>query len=110
MNDPFKRAAAIYVDVDDTLVHNARTAPQPIENVLEQVRRLHARGFSLYCWSTGGAEYARRIATGLGVAECFSAFLPKPTILIDDHEMPVWLLKTFHPMSIDDESVDAYLP
>ncbi|MEO8064732.1 MAG: hydrolase [Pseudomonadota bacterium] len=110
MSDPYKRGAAIYVDVDDTLVHHARAAPHPIAHVIEQVRRLHTRGFALYCWSTGGADYAQRIATELGLAECFTAFLPKPTILIDDQEMSVWLLKTFHPMALDDDAVDAYLP
>jgi phosphoglycolate phosphatase-like HAD superfamily hydrolase len=110
MTDPFKRGAAIYVDVDDTLVRHASIKAVPIPHVIAQVRRLHARGFSLYCWSTGGAEYAQRIVTEIGLADCFTAFLPKPTILIDDHEMSAWLLKTFHPMSIDDASVDAYLP
>ena len=110
MIDPFKRAAAVYVDVDGTLARHAGSQAIPIANVVAQVRRLHERGFPLYCWSTGGADYARRIATELGVAECFAAFLPKPTILIDDQEMPVWLLKSFHPMDIDDDSIDAYLP
>jgi hypothetical protein len=106
----FKRGAVIYVDVDDTLAHHASSKAIPIPRVLDQVRRLHAKGHSLYCWSTGGAEYARRVASDLGVAECFAAFLPKPTILIDDQEVSAWLLKTFHPMSIDDASVDAALP
>jgi predicted HAD superfamily phosphohydrolase YqeG len=110
MTDPYKRGAVIYVDVDDTLVRHASSAPAPIANVIDQVRRLHARGFSLYCWSTGGAEYAQRIATELGVAACFTAFLPKPTILIDDQEISVWLLKSFHPSSVDDAALDAFLP
>lgn len=109
MSDISKRAV-IYVDVDDTLVRHARTAPEPITRVIDQVRRLHARGFSLYCWSTGGAEYAQRIATELGVSECFAAFLPKPTILIDDQEISTWLLKSFQPHSVDDAALDAYLP
>jgi len=110
MNDPDRRGAAIYVDVDDTLVRHARVAPVPVTRVIDQVRRLHARGFLLYCWSTGGAEYARRIATELGVAGCFTAFLPKPTILIDDQEISAWLLKSFHPSQVDDASLDAVLP
>ena len=110
MSGLYRRGAAIYVDVDDTLVRHASTRAEPITHVIEQVRRLHARGFSLYCWSTGGAEYARRIATDLGLSECFSAFLPKPTILIDDQEMSAWLLKTFHPAELDDAAVDSYLP
>ena len=101
---------AIYVDVDDTLVRHASSTPIPVTRVIEQVRRLHAKGYALYCWSTGGADYARRIATDLALAECFVAFLPKPTILIDDQEMGAWLSKTFHPLSIDDASVDAVLP
>jgi len=109
MSDLDKRAV-IYVDVDDTLVRHASSKPVPITRVIDQVRRLHARGFSLYCWSTGGAEYARRIATELGVAECFTAFLPKPTILIDDQEISAWLLKSFRPLEIDDAALDAVLP
>jgi hypothetical protein len=109
MSDSHPRTA-VYVDVDDTLVRHAGTQHVPITRVVEQVRRLHARGYSLYCWSTGGADYARRIATDLGVAECFVTFLPKPTILIDDQEMAAWLSKTFHPLTIDDDSIDAVLP
>ena len=75
-----KRNAVIYVDVDDTLAHHASTKAIPIPRVIEQVRRLHALGFSLYCWCTGGADYARRVATELDVAGCFVAFLPKPTL------------------------------
>jgi predicted HAD superfamily phosphohydrolase YqeG len=104
------KPAVIYVDVDDTLVRHASTQPIPIPRVIEQVRRLHARGLSLYCWSTGGAEYARRIATELGVAECFMAFLPKPTILIDDQEISAWLLMSFHPNQVDDAALDSVLP
>jgi predicted HAD superfamily phosphohydrolase YqeG len=109
MSDLAKRAV-IYVDVDDTLVRHASSKPIPITRVIDQVRRLHARGFSLYCWSTGGAEYARRIATELGVAECFTEFLPKPTILIDDQEISAWLLKSFRPLEVDDAALDAVLP
>jgi len=109
MSDLDKRAV-IYVDVDDTLVRHASSKPVPITRVIDQVRRLHARGFSLYCWSTGGAEYAHRIASELGVAECFTAFLPKPTILIDDQEISTWLLKSFRPLEVDDAALDAVLP
>ena len=101
---------AIYVDVDDTLVRHVDGKHIAITAVVGQVRRLHARGFSIYCWSTGGADYARRVATDLGVAECFVTFLPKPTILIDDQEISAWLSKAFHPLSIDDDSIDAVLP
>jgi hypothetical protein len=106
----FQRTAVIYVDVDDTLVRHAGSKSIPIIRVIDQVRRMHARGFSLYCWSTGGAEYAQRIATDLGVSECFTAFLPKPTILIDDQEISTWLLKSLHPSQVDDALLDSLLP
>jgi predicted HAD superfamily phosphohydrolase YqeG len=110
MNEPVERHAVIYVDVDDTLVRHGSSAPTPIARVIDQVKRLHARGFSLYLWSTGGAEYAQRIATELGVDGCFAGFLPKPTVLIDDQEISTWLLKSFHPREVDDASIDAVLP
>ena len=104
------KSAAVYVDVDDTLVRHAGAKTMPIPQVVEQVRRLHARGYPLYCWSTGGAEYARRIATDLDLAQCFTGFLPKPAVLIDDQDISAWLLKTVHPLAVEDAVVDAYLP
>lgn len=104
------RVPAVYVDVDDTLVHHAGPKLVPLPRVLDQVRRLQKRGFALYCWSTGGADYARRIATEIGIADCFVAFLPKPTILIDDQDTSGWLPKAIHPVSVDDAALDKYLP
>ena len=34
-------------------------------------------------WLTGGAAYARASAERLQIADCFSAFLPKPQVMID---------------------------
>ena len=80
----------VYVDVDDTLVRWAGTKRIPIPRVIKRVRSLHAEGAVLYLWSTGGAEYAKSIATDLGISECFSGFLPKPTLIIDDQAVPEW--------------------
>lgn len=34
--------------------------------------------------SSGGSAYAQRSAEELGIVDCFTAFLPKPQLLIDD--------------------------
>jgi hypothetical protein len=69
----------VFVDVDDALVRSAGSKRIPMSNVVERVRALRAAGATLYCWSTGGADYARSSAIELGLSDCFSAFLPKPT-------------------------------
>lgn len=52
---------------------------------------------TMYCWSSGGAEYARSTAEELGIADCFAAFLPKPHLLIDDVSIAEWKLTELHP-------------
>src|SRR3989442_1236349 len=60
----------VFVDVDDTLVRSAGTKRIPMPSVIQHVRELHAQGAVLYCWSSGGAEYARQSAEELGLAQC----------------------------------------
>ncbi len=74
----------VYVDVDDTLVRSVGSKRIPMPRVVERVRRLHQSGATLYLWSSGGADYARESAEELGIRELFTAFLPKPTLIIDD--------------------------
>lgn len=54
------------------------------------VRRLKSEGATLYLWSSGGAEYCRNTAHELGLQDCFEAYLPKPTIYIDDQPVHEW--------------------
>jgi hypothetical protein len=54
------------------------------------VRELRAKGATLYLWSTGGAAYARDTAAELGLTDCFTDFLPKPTVIIDDQPIQEW--------------------
>ena len=74
----------IYVDVDDTLIRTVGTKQIPMPASAEYVRRMHAAGHALYCWSRGGGDYARGVAESLGIVDCFVAFLPKPDIVLDD--------------------------
>ncbi|MFY9252362.1 MAG: hypothetical protein WAO83_02825 [Fuerstiella sp.] len=78
------RKLVIYVDVDDTLIRSVGTKQIPMPASVDYVRRMHAAGNTLYCWSRGGADYSRDVATSLGIAECFVSFLAKPDILLDD--------------------------
>lgn len=96
--------SVVYFDVDDTLVRSAGTKRVPIPAVVERVRSLHARGITLYLWSSGGDDYARSTAAELGIAHCFAGFLPKPTHIVDDQHITQWRdLMHVHP----NQEVDA---
>jgi hypothetical protein len=84
------QAPVIYFDVDDTLVRSAGTKRIPIPFAIASVRRLKAAGARLYLWSAGGAEYARASAIELQIADCFEAFLPKPSAIVDDQHITEW--------------------
>ena len=74
----------VYIDVDDTFVRSYGAKRIPMPAVTGTIRRLHTQGEMLYCWSSGGAEYARASAEEFGIADCFQTFLPKPDVLLDD--------------------------
>src|SRR5258708_26792077 len=99
----------VYVDVDDTLVRTTGTKRIPISGAINHVRRLCAEGAQLFCWSSGGGEYARMVAAELGIADCFVTFLPKPQVLLDDQSFTEWRrLVNVHPMQCESESVATY--
>jgi len=81
---------------------------------LEAVRRLHALGVPLYCWSSGGAAYARASAEELGLQDCFLAYLPKPKALFDDVLFQKWEVVELHPNQClgktDQELLQLFLP
>lgn len=98
-----------YIDVDDTLVRSFGGKRIPMTAVIAHVRELHRAGVVLYCWSSGGARYAESTARELGLTECFSAFLPKPNILIDDVPPAQWPnLITLHPNEATSRTPDDY--
>ena len=92
----------IFVDVDDTLVRSFGNKRIPIKAVVDKVKALHAAGYPIYCWSSGGSEYCRSSADELGIEHCFVAFLPKPQILVDDQHPSDWRrLEWLHPNEFD---------
>ena len=107
---PVSPPLVVYVDVDETLVRNYGTTRIPIPAVIAHVRALFEDGAELYCWSSGGAAYARASAEELGLAGCFTAFLPKPQVLLDDQHAREWRrLLHVHPASCDAaNTVEAY--
>ena len=108
-DDPLQPALVVYVDVDDTLVRTVGTKRIPMTGAVDHVRSLHADGAQLFCWSSGGGEYARAVAEDLGIAACFVAFLPKPHVLLDDQPVGDWRrLVTVHPVQCESESVETY--
>jgi hydroxymethylpyrimidine pyrophosphatase-like HAD family hydrolase len=80
----------VFIDVDDTLVRSVGTKRIPMPSVIAQVRRLYASGAALFLWSSGGADYCRKTAEELGLTECFTGYLPKPTRYIDDQPVQEW--------------------
>lgn len=96
------RPEIVFVDVDDTLVRSAGAKRIPMTAVVRRVAALHRAGTTLYCWSTGGADYAREVARELELEHCFVAFLPKPTIMLDDQAPSEWrLCRHVHPFNVD---------
>ena len=82
--------ANIFVDVDLTLVDaNLKLLP----GAKEALQRLLDEGCHLFLWSTGGADYCRKIAHLYGMTEFFEGFTAKPDIIIDD--MPSTCVTSF---------------
>ena len=99
----------IYVDVDDTLVRSFGSKQIAMSATQDYVRRLHEAGAQLYCWSSGGAEYARAYAEKAGLTQCFQAFLPKPQVLLDDVLVEDWGLRQLHPNQCRSQEGDELL-
>lgn len=99
----------VYVDVDDTLVRSVGSKVIPISAVIEHVRSLKQDGAVLYCWSSGGAVYAEEIALRLNLKDCFTGFLPKPHVLLDDQAVSDWRrLLQIHPTQCGTNTAAAY--
>ena len=99
----------VYVDVDDTFVRSASSKRIGMPAVIQHVRELKEQGAVLYCWSSGGSEYARQSAHEFGISDCFEAFLPKPNVLLDDMHMDTWpRFTTVHPGSCSTMALADY--
>ena len=102
-------ALVVFVDVDETFIRNYGNTRIPIPAVIAHVRQLHKQGAALYCWSSGGADYARASAVEAGIDTCFVGFVPKPQVMIDDQNVSAWRrLLQVHPNSCDGQSVQSY--
>ncbi|MFT4841571.1 MAG: hypothetical protein ACI90M_002034 [Candidatus Azotimanducaceae bacterium] len=99
-----------YVDVDDTLVRSVGSTRIPMPAVIEHVRHLHESGVTLYCWSAGGADYARASAGELGIEDLFESFLPKPQLMIDDQPPSAWPhLVVAGPVGLASQTIDDHI-
>jgi hypothetical protein len=76
--------------IDDTFVRTYGSKRIAMPRIIEYIRNLKRDGAELYCWSSGGADYARSSAEEFGIEDCFNAFLPKPTIIVDDQRICDW--------------------
>ena len=93
-----RETLTFFVDVDDTFVRSFGTKRIPIDRTIRHLKSLSEHGAELYCWSSGGAEYARQSAAEFGIEDIFVAFLPKPHVMIDDVNVNDWkYLLQVHP-------------
>jgi hypothetical protein len=100
-----ERPLIVYVDVDDTLVRSFGSKQIPMSAVVDKIRGIASQpGVALYCWSSGGAAYARSVCERLGIAELFVTFLPKPNLLVDDQALNTWNLVVVHPNELADDT------
>lgn len=88
----------IFVDVDDTLIRSEGKKRIPILENITKIIDLKAAGHRLFCWSSGGADYAQAVTEELGIARIFEVFLPKPHLIIDDQP---FLGKVIDPKDLD---------
>ncbi len=104
-----KKPFYIYVDVDETFLRNYGKKQIPIPAVIEHIKLLKEEGATLYCWSSGGAEYARSSASKFGLEEFFSGFLPKPNVTLDDMNFSQWRnLLEVHPNECSGNTIESY--
>jgi len=103
------KSLVIYVDVEGTLLNSIGNKSVPIEPVINHVRELYEHGATLYCWSSAGADYARQAAIKVNLEECFTAFLPKPNVAIDDVNIEDWhRFIQIHPTKCTTKSLYDY--
>jgi len=99
----------IFVDVDDTFVRSYGTKRIPITATIEHLKKLKQQGANLYCWSSGGADYAKNSAEEFEIADIFTAFLPKPQVCIDDQNINDWhRFLQVHPLSCTHKKLENY--
>ena len=98
-----------YVDVDDTIVRSVGSKRIPIPKVIQHIRDLKSQGAVMYCWSSGGGNYAKESAKEFGIEDCFEAFLPKPNIMLDDQDVASWKrYVSIHPSACSGETLESY--
>jgi hypothetical protein len=90
--------ANIFVDVDLTIVDASGSL---LPGARDGLVRLKDRGCHLFLWSTGGADYCRKVANLYALTELFEGFSAKPDIVIDD--MPSTCVAPF-VYNVHDES------
>ena len=101
-------ALCIFVDVDGTLIRFQGAVPRPDGDLVLRVKQWKSEGALLYCWSSRGANYARRIAMQLRMEDCFAAFLCKPHVLVDDQSVNDWsCLVHLYPAQASNHSLES---
>jgi hypothetical protein len=92
----------ISIDVDGTLLE---ANGQPAHNVREKLLRLKSQAHRVQLWSTGGAEYAQKMAMKYKLDGLFDGYATKPDVAIDDipdSARPVATIRVDNHFLLDD--------
>ncbi len=105
-----KKLLTFFIDVDDTFVRSHGSKHIPIPATIKLLKIPYEQGAELYCWSSGGADYARNSAIEFGIENIFTAFLPKPQVIIDDVKINDWRnLMQVHPNMFPSKQLGDYI-
>ena len=80
----------IAFDIDDTLwkVRLPQGDQVPDYDLIQVLRWFHANGDNCFIWSAGGMDYAKTIATKLGLDEMVT-IIPKPPLYGNDPKIDI---------------------
>lgn len=79
-------AYTVYIDIDSTIV-SWKTLPMQINlEMVEEIKRHHARNHNIIFWSKGRSSWARKAVEELGLLQYATAVLSKPDRCLDDKQ------------------------
>lgn len=113
--------SAVFVDVDGTLLlwpgDKPGRPPRPgdtghgeeptvNEAVVARVRELHAQGYQIVLWSSGGAFHAQDASRRCDIRPLVHAHVAKPSVIIDDAGIR-WIDKRYRKGALTVEIPDG---
>ncbi len=90
MAEFFNSRAAVFVDVDNTLILWTPAGPQLNTSLVQRIKESQSDSVEFVLWSRRGRRYAQGIAEQYELTDLFVAIVGKPTAMFDDQGVD-WL-------------------